>query len=64
MENARKLGKKLQDAQKILKIERRKEQAQNEEFRTLDKDINTIRPVIMKLQDRKKALHTYERESL
>ena len=57
MSNAKRVGKKMQDAQRMCDIEGKHEREHNVEFRTLDRDLNTIRPDIMKLQERKKALH-------
>ena len=59
MNNGRRVGKKLQDAKKTTEQERRQEKEQNIMFRTLDKDLNTIRPDLMKLQGRKDALHKW-----
>jgi hypothetical protein len=57
MSNAKVLGKRLQEAQRAHDYEKRQERQQNMMFRTVDRDLNTIRPDIMKLQERKKALH-------
>jgi hypothetical protein len=53
------VGKKLQETQKAMEQARRQEKEQNIMFRTLDKDLNTIRPDLMKLQGRKDALHKW-----
>ena len=57
MENAKLLGEKLQDANKIIPKVQRNFALINMEFRTMDKDINTVRPLLMKLQ-REKDQHT------
>lgn len=53
MENARLIGQKKQEAQKNLNQAVRHMQEVNVEFRTMDKDINTVRPLLMKLQRNK-----------
>ena len=50
MENARLLGLKNQQAMKNLQQAKRHLQEVYMEFRTMDKDINIIRPRLMKLQ--------------
>ena len=56
MENAKRVGKKLQESQKSKEQMLRQDRQFNIEFRTIDKDLNTIRPDLMKLQERKEAL--------
>ena len=53
MENAKLLGKKDQEAQKAVLQASRMFAQVNMEFRTMDKDINTVRPLLMKLQREK-----------
>lgn len=50
LENARLLGERVQESQKAAELSRRKLHEANIEFRTMDRDINTIRPELMKLQ--------------
>ena len=53
MNNAKALGEKLQEATKYsIKVGREYTQI-NMQFRTMDKDINTVRPLLMKLQREK-----------
>ena len=53
MENAKKMGEKLQEAIRNHPQMQRKFAQINMEFRTMDKDINTVRPELMKLQREK-----------
>ena len=53
MNNAKALGEKLQDANKASNMLAREFSQINMEFRTMDKDINTVRPLLMKLQREK-----------
>ncbi len=53
MENARLIGQRKLEAEKNLGQAIRHLQEINVEFRTMDKDINTIRPQLMKLQRNK-----------
>ena len=53
MDNARVLFLKKQEAQLNLTQAVRHLQEVNIEFRTMDKDINTVRPLLMKLQRNK-----------
>ncbi len=59
MENARLVGLKKQEATKNLQQATRHLQEVNMEFRTMDKDINTIRPQLMKLQRTKDEYTRY-----
>ena len=59
MENGKRVGKKLQDSQKANENERRTTNRVNIQFRTIDKDLNSLRPDLMKLQERKKTLSRY-----
>lgn len=56
-DNSRQIGITHQDFRKTMDHERRQDRQQNMQCHTIDKDLNTIRPEIMKLQERKKALH-------
>ena len=56
MENAKILGDKLHEATKAVTMVQRKFAQVNIEFRTMDKDINTVRPLLMKLQREKDQL--------
>lgn len=50
MENAKVLGQRRVDAEKNLNQATRHVRIKTTEYRTMDKDINTVRPVLMKLQ--------------
>ena len=56
MENAKMLGDKLNEANKAVITVQRQFAQVNIEFRTMDKDINTVRPLLMKLQREKEQL--------
>ena len=59
MKNAKALGEKLQEATKSSgKVVREYSQI-NMQFRTMDKDINTVRPLLMKLQREKDQYTRY-----
>ena len=58
MQNAKLLGKRLQEATKTLQQAGRHFNEVNMEFRTMDKDINTIRPELMRLQWEKEQYNT------
>lgn len=60
MDNGKLQGKKMQEYQKAMEYARRREKQQNVEFRTIDRDLNTIRPEIMKLQKRKETLNAWD----
>ena len=53
IDNAKLIGEKLQDATKKQPQMQRKFAQINMQFRTMDKDINTVRPQLMKLQREK-----------
>lgn len=53
MDNARQLGQRKQDAEKNLNQAIRHMRETTVEYRTMDKDINTVRPQLMKLQRNK-----------
>ena len=59
MENAKRVGKRQIDAKKAVVDERLRENECNTVFRTIDRDLKTIRPDLIKLQDRKKQLSRY-----
>ena len=50
MTNARLLGERLREFQKLHDKSLRTDREVNMVFRTMDKDINTVRPELMKLQ--------------
>ena len=56
MENAKMLGDKLNEANRAVMTVQRQFAQVNVEFRTMDKDINTVRPLLMKLQREKDQL--------
>lgn len=53
MENARLLGQKRQEAEKNLSQAKKDNQATTMDYRSMEKDINTSRPKLMKLQKQK-----------
>ena len=53
IENAKLIGEKLQEATRNHPPMQRTVAHINMEFRTMDKDINTVRPLLMKLQREK-----------
>jgi hypothetical protein len=57
MENAKKIGVMFQEANRNHPQMQRTFAQINMQFRTMDKDINTVRPELMKLQ-REKDHHT------
>ena len=59
MDNFKLLGQKKLEAEKNFKQAACHLQEKNIEFRTIDKDINTIRPRLMKLQRNKDEYTRY-----
>ena len=53
MDNAKLLGQRRVDAEKNLSQATRHVRVTTTEYRTMDKDINTVRPQLMKLQRNK-----------
>lgn len=59
MTNGKLLGERLREFQKLHDLSLRSYREVNMEFRTMDKDINTVRPELMKLQWEKKQYTRY-----
>ena len=59
MKNAKALGEKLQEANRACGPLARTHAEINMQFRTMDKDINTVRPLLMKLQREKDEYTRY-----
>lgn len=59
MANGKLLGERLREFQKLHDVSLRSYREVNMEFRTMDKDINTVRPELMKLQWEKKQYTRY-----
>ena len=64
LENARLLGERVIESQKAADLSRRRLHEANIEFRTMDRDINTIRPELMKLQWEKEQYPTMQNNQL
>jgi len=59
MANAKVVGERLMEFQKLYDLSLRHLMETNMEFRTMDKDINTMRPELMKLQWEKEQYMRY-----
>jgi hypothetical protein len=59
MENAKLLGQRKNDAEKNIVQASKHHREINVEYRTMDKDINTVRPQLMKLQRQKDEYTRY-----
>ena len=59
MANGKLLGERLREFQKLHDVSLRSYREVNMEFRTMDKDINTVRPELMKLQWEKRQYTRY-----
>ncbi len=59
LENAKILGERVQEATRQLNMVQKQLREANTEFRTLDRDINTVRPELMKLQWEKEQYTRY-----
>ena len=59
MTNAKAVGERLMEFQKLYNLSLRHLNQTNMEFRTMDKDINTMRPELMRLQWEKEQYMRY-----